>query len=335
MAIPPITARDVGRMAGVHPSTVSRVLNRAFDHHRYAPDTVQRIHDAATKLGYQPSAVARAMRTGKSMTLGLVVSDIANPFFGELTSHIERHVLARGYRLMICNTWENPDLQADFLADLIARGVDGLLVTPAGAEGLDKARDAGLPVVTIDRQTSHAKLPHVGLDNIQAGRLLGQQLRHHGCQRIGIMMVIAGHDAMLSNRIKGLRDIFDDDDIVWIETMHPTGSHHEASQRVLARLSDMSQPRPDAVVGLTNHSTLGAYQAIRSLGLSIPDDIGLAGVDDFAAAALLSPPVSVVAQPLEQIAIAAADLLLQSLHDSDPSPQPELLPGTWVERSSL
>lgn len=339
------TASDVAKAAGVDRSTVSRILNRAFDDHRYAPRTIRAVEKAARELRYRPSNTALALRTGRTMLVGLVVADIANEFFGQLTAAIESALGTHGYRLMIGSTTEDPATQARHLDEMLHRKVDGLILCPAGSSGLKKTGDAGTPVVLIDRPLSRSALPFVGLDNHDAGRQLGEHLRGLGYRTVGLVLPAGGDDPTLRWRVRGLEaGLGEGGRIAW---RHEVALRPDASDRqaLAERLITTSAEPVEALVGLTNDSTVTAMRALRDVGWRVPERVGLAGIDDFRAAELLDPPLTVVAQPITAIAQTACDTLLDAMSGRAASGaesgaesvkhQDCLLPPQLVRRESL
>lgn len=330
-----VTARDVGRLAGVHQSTVSRVLNRTFDRHSFDPQTIRRIEESALKLGYRPSHAARSLRSGKTMQVGVVVPDIANPFFGEIAASIERHVRERGYRTLICNTEENPRLQNEHLAELAARRVDGIILCPSGLAGCDRVLDAGVPLVSMDRAVSMADIPHIGLNNARAGHMLGEHLRRQDYHRIGAVMPEIPHDPTLLERLRGLMDgLGAEGQLVWTESSSLEQLRTHARQRVAHRLRHDSL-LPDAMVGLTNHSTLSIIEAMYDANMYVAEPIGVAGIDDFSAATITRPGITAVTQPVGRIAVRAAAHLLALMAGEAVPAKSTLLDPVLIARGSL
>ncbi len=329
------TARDVARVAGVDPSTVSRVLNEAFDRHRYAPKTVARVRRAARQLDYRPSVAARALRTGKTMLLGLVVSDIANPFFAELAARVERRAREHRYRLLVCNTDEQPRRQAEQLAELVAHRVDGLIVSPTGAHGVRHALRAGVPLVTIDRRLSRPAVPHVTLDNLMAGRLLGEHLRERGRRRVAVVSPPIGGQPVRPDRLEGLRQgLGPDGKIVWLQETALLALDTGAKASLRQRLQGTAA-KPDAIVGLTAISTQLAMAGLAEDGMAWPDQLALAGIDDFPAATLVHPAITVVAQPIGDIAAAALDALIRQIAEPDKPVNSMILEPSLIARDSV
>lgn len=332
-----VKANDVARLAGVEPSTVSRVLNRSFSQHRYAPRTIRRIHAAARKLGYQPSQAARTLRTGKSLLVGMVVSDISNPFFAQLAADSERFARGYGYHLIVTNTQDRAKWQAEHIRDLVSRGVDGLIVSPSGPGGLSTAAKMGVPVVLVDRATGKGNWPLVCLDHIKAGQFLGKHLSRLGYRQIGVVLPKVPTDPTLKQRLEGFQcGLGSSGKISWILRVPPGPDMQNHARSGVHRRLKASRP-PDAIVGLNNTCTLGSVEALADLGITWGNSVGLAGIDDFPAASLLRPAVTVVAQPIEQIAANAVRLLVDNMTAEKPRARRKtvLLKPIFVTRDSL
>ena len=330
-----ITAKDVATLAGVDRSTVSRVLNDAAAREKYAPQTVARVRRAAKDLGYRPSMAARALRTGRAMLVGMVVPEIAWPFFAELASHVEHLAWEHGYRVVICSTSENAQRLVRRIADLVSRGIDGLIVSPCSDAALGGIRS----VVAIDRPAATPDIPFVGLDNHKAGRLLGELLVERGYRSIGVVIPDCDVDPTLRCRFEGLSDALGSGG--GIEWLVEAPVDPQLIQNVHARTARKLRqgPRPDAIIGLTSSCTLGVLEALAELGIAWGDDVGLAGVDDFAGAEFMKPAITVVAQPIEQIAATAFATLFDRMNEADADPagraKHHLLEPVLLARDSL
>ena len=334
-----VKAKDVAQLAQVDPSTVSRVLGRGSSSHRYDPKTVERVREAARSLGYRPSGMARALRTGKTMLVGMVVPDIANPFFAELAGRIERHIRAAGYRLLLCSAQPHGEAQNEQFAELIHHPVAGLLVALVAQDGLREAAELKLPLLTIDRPTAIKGVSHVGLDDVLAGQMLGEHLRELGYGTVGVVMPESPGDPGIEQRLQGLRQGLGAGQIAWtvsapLVTFAFSESHEATVQQVCQRFGE--QPT-QAVVGLNLDANLIAVEALFRLKIEPPRHVGLAGIDDFPAAPFLRPPMTVVAQPLEAIATRAVAALMEQINatDSKTLAQTELLAPRLIKRGSL
>lgn len=327
-----ITAKDVAQAVEVDPSTVSRVLYGNSPHHKYDPHTVRRIREAAKRMGYRPSVTARALRTGKTMLIGLVVADIASPFFAELAGRIERHLHATGRRLLVCNTDAQADRQVELIADLINHPVAGLIVASAGDEGLGDAIESGVAMVTVDRPSGIGGVGHVGLDDLAAGLMVGRHLRQLGYQSIGVVLPDLPDDPGIARRMQGLRQAAEGGmQLLWTASAPHTSFAPNTSQEISDKIK--THP-PQALVGLNLTANLMALEAVGRLNLQVPSQIGLIGIDDFPMAEFWRPPLTLVAQPIDQIARQAVAMLLEQM-DQSAEPQTLLLPPVLKNRQSL
>ncbi len=327
------TAKDVAAAVAVDPSTVSRVLHGNSPRHRYDPGTVRRIREAAKRLGYRPSGTARALRTGKTTLIGLVVADIASPFFAELAGRIERHLGTSGYRLVVCNTDEQAERQSALIHELVSHPMEGLIVAPSGTAGLAEALAAGVTLVTVDRPTQIRGIGHVGLDDELAGRMIGAHLAQRGYRRVGVILPDSPDDPGIGWRLMGLKQgLGITGQVLWTVPGPRTSFSPDTSEAVCRQVE---QQKPDVLAGLNLASNLVALEAISRMDLQVPGQIGVIGIDDFPAAAFWRPPVTVAAQPIEQIAQEAVKMLLERLGRPEETARTLLLPPVMRERGLL
>jgi LacI family transcriptional regulator, galactose operon repressor len=328
-----VTTRDVARLAGVSSSTVSHVLNGT----RFVSDDVRRrVLGAVQNLGYEPNGVARSLKVNRSMTIGLIISDISNPFFTAVVRGVEDVTQANGYVLVLCNSDEDTAKEAMYLRALRAKRLDGLILAPAG-EAHDYLRDtvrAQFPLVFLNRDVASIDAPAVLLDNEGAAFEATNHLIDLGHRRIGMI----GGRPLASTSIerksgfaRALRaaGLPADERLVVSGGSEAEGGHAAA----LALLS--LEPRPTAIFSGNNLMTIGALAAIQERGLSVPQDVALLGFDDFSWAGVFRPRLSTVAQPTYELGCTAANVLLKVMaHGSSQVPRRTLLPGRLVIRES-
>jgi LacI family transcriptional regulator len=236
------------------------------------------------------------------------VPNIANPFFAALAARLEHHLGAAGRRLLISSTGMSPQRQEEQLEDLLSRGIDGVIISACCTRGCQRVADAGVALVTVDRPLGPG-IPHVGMDDHEAGRVLGRHLASRGCQRVGVAVVPSRQDACFAARLWGLRDGFGRrDGMAPVLNIRGVLTRQKARDCVAEHLA-LGGPPPDTLVGLNNVCTFGLLDALAGAGLGVAEAISVAGIDDFPAASLLRPPLTVVAQPVEAIAATAASLL--------------------------
>jgi LacI family transcriptional regulator len=309
------TIKDVARAAGVSVSTVSHVLS---GHRPISEPTRRRVLEAIDRLGYRPNRLAQGLVSKSSRSLGLLVPDLGNPFFGCIAEAMEIAAHDRGYSVILCNTNLDPGREADYLSVLLSRQVDGLLYFPGTRvpnPALLEAVAAGVPVVVVDERI--ADLPGVFVDNFDGGRQLGRLLAALGHRSL---LFIGGPEGLptVSDRLNGLRAGLEEGGVVperlllrfgEYRVSHGYATIHRCAQEGLLALE--SERRPTAVVAANDMIALGALRALRELNLRVPQDCSLTGFDGVEFTALITPSLTTVQQPFGRIAVAAVELLLE------------------------
>ncbi|MFJ7199420.1 MULTISPECIES: LacI family DNA-binding transcriptional regulator [unclassified Streptomyces] len=322
--------KDVAAQAGVSVATVSRVLN---SHPSVSPDARTRVLAAVDALGYRPNAVARSLRTDQTRTLGLVISDVLNPYFTELARFVEEEARALGYSVIIGNADERPELQDHHVRTLLDRRIDGLLVSPADGDSplmADVAR-AGTPMVFVDRWMPGVDVPVVRADGRLAIRDLVAHLHALGRRRLAI---IAGPAATTTGneRVEAFREALRAYGLVLPDAYIGQGDFQaDSGRRVTERFLALPEP-PEVVFAADNLMALGALDAIRAAGLRVPQDIGLAAFDDIPWFVHTAPPITAIAQPTGELGRAAVRALVDIVEGR--SPQSVTLPARLVVRRS-
>ncbi|CAM5561742.1 HTH-type transcriptional repressor PurR [Streptomyces tendae] len=291
--------KDVAAEAGVSVATVSRALN---GHPSVSAAARARVLAAVETLGYRPNAVARSLRTDQTRTLGLVISDVMNPYFTELARSVEEEARALGYSVIIGNADERPDLQDHHVTTLLDRRIDGLLVSPTDGGSprmLDAAR-AGTPMVFVDRWIPGVDVPVVRSDGRAAVRDLVAHLHGLGHRRLAI---IAGPAATTTGRerVDAFREALAAYGLPLPDAYIGQGDFQAGSgRRVTEGFLDLPEP-PEVVFAADNLMALGALDAVRARGLRVPEDIGLAAFDDIPWFVHTDPPVTAIAQPTREL----------------------------------
>lgn len=327
----PTTIRDVATAAGVSPATVSRVLNGRTD---VNADLRERVHTAVSSLGYRPNGAARSLRTRATTVLGVVISDITNPFFTSMVRGIEDAAQAAGYSVVLANTDEDPEKEARSLEVAAAEQMAGVVLSPAsGTAGrLAVLRERNIPVVTIDRRLRGADVDSVTVNNFQAAFEATIHLVEQGCRRIGF---VAGPKSTTtgSRRLAGYRaalraaKLRDDEKLVVSGDFRVEGGR-AATRELIAR------DGLDALFVANNLMTIGALEALAETGHRVPADLAVVGFDDMSWASAMRPPLTVVTQPTYEIGQRTADLLLRRVRGEVFPPQHMVLPATLVIRAS-
>lgn len=311
------TIKDVAREANVSVATVSRSFSGSQP---VRAEVRERVIAVSRRLGYRPNAVARSLRMEATKTLGLVIPNITNPFFTEVARAVEAAAWRDGYSLMLGNTDEDPDKEERYLELLLGKQIDGIIISPASAESphLSEVEDAGVPVVFLDRAVEGVDAPVVRADGRLALGALVEYLANLGHERISI---ISGPPETVSGRER-LYAFLEEAGRLGLavpEAMIRTGDfRRESGERAMRELLALDEP-PTAVIAANNLMSLGALTAARRLGVSIPEDISFASFDDSRWFELMSPSISAISQPLEELGEISAKLLTSALESKNGS----------------
>jgi DNA-binding LacI/PurR family transcriptional regulator len=293
------------------------------------------VHEAVAALHYRPNRAARNLRKRVVQIVGLVISDIQNPFFTSVVRGIEHVLEEQGYTLLVSSTDEDPKREMLHLATLSAEGVAGIILAPtkSDSEELRRFIRHGPPTVVIDRTVAKMPVDTVKVNNEAGAFRAISHLIELGHRRIGL---ISGPDQITTayERKVGYRraleaaNILIESDYIQVSDFRQSGGY-----AAMMRLLDLSQP-PTAILTANNLMTLGALQAIHDRNLKIPQDIAIVGFDDMPWASSLQPPLTAVAQPTYELGIAAAQLLLERIHDAEGAVRQVILETELVVRAS-
>ncbi len=262
------TIRDVARRAGVSATTVSHVINRT---RKVDAITAARVEAAIGEMGYRPNALARSMRRGRTHTVGVILPDIANPFFGDLGRWLEDALFEAGYSAIICNSDGDERKEVRYLDVLLSKKVDGLLLVAASqpSEQLRHLVDTGPPTIVVDRELDDLPVSQVMVANQHGGRLAGQHLVELGHRSVG---VIAGPGGLgtSARRLDGFRSALAEAGIA-IDAAHvERGDFRAAGGRSAMEALLALRPRPSAVFAENDLMALGALSAAHAAGLEDP-----------------------------------------------------------------
>lgn len=322
------TIRDVARVARVSVSTVSRVLN---DHPYVTDETRRRVAEAMDELGYRPDVAARSMRTGATRAIGFVVADFSNPLFSAIAMGADSVLHPLGYSLVLANSVRDPEREAEVIAALRDRRVDGLLLSLADerTDGLHERLSTFRSVVLLDRDVPSLKCDRVLTDHAAGLRGALDHLLALGHRRVAM---IAGTEAQRATRERlkafreGMGDLHDERLLRAVDPLRDSG--HDATRELL-ELRD----RPTALVAAHNQLFAGVLSAVHELALRVPEDLSIVCCEDDHLARLNVPPIDVVSRDMAALGEAAAGLLLARLKGNGP-PREVTLPAHYEIRSS-
>jgi LacI family transcriptional regulator len=308
-----VTMKDIAQELGVSIGTVSKVLR---NHPDISPETRDRVRKRMKELNYRPNLAARALVTGRTHTIGLVVPDLVHPFFGEVAAGLSKVLRKKGYSLIISSSDEDQEQEARAIDQLLARRVDALIVASSQSEPgfLDEQSGSPkTPVVLIDRRPGRSRLNFVGADDEEIGRMATEHLIDVGCRRIAH---IGGPGISTAvGRLTGYRRALEThglsaDPSYVITREHADEDSDATGYAAMKQLLGMKRP-PDGVFCYNDPTAMGAMQAAIEEGVRIPQELALIGSGNVRYAKFLRVPLSTVDQQSEEIGERAAKLALK------------------------
>ena len=307
--------QDVAELSSVSKQTVSAVLN---DKPGITAETRARVLAAIKQVNYRMDLRARSLRTGRTHTVALIITDVSSPVFGKIANAAEELVYAEKYNLVLYNTHDDLERERFYIDSILQRSVDGVMFVSASDDStaLEKLEAAGIPVVVVDRVPQNYHGPAVVLDNARAGRLAAEHLLALGHTRCAH---ISGPDQVhiARERLEGFRQVLANDGLAPIDVEETDDWHLEsgyaAAERLLARGAPMT-----AVFCAGDLLAMGAMRAFQDANLRIPADLSVVSIDDIDLAAYVSPPLTTVSQSLAQMATVGVQLLFDLLAGKEP-----------------
>ncbi|HKI88120.1 MAG TPA: LacI family DNA-binding transcriptional regulator [Draconibacterium sp.] len=310
---------DIAQQLGVSKTLVSLVLNGKAKEHRISDEICRKVIDLAKELNYHPNQIAKGLRTGKTNTIGLIIADIANPFFGKLGREIEREASRHGYRIIFCSSDEKAENAKQQIEMLLQGQVDGFIISPPNGseEPIKLLERRKIPYVLIDRYFPEIESNYVVVDNFQASYEGTEYMINNNCKRIACISINAGlvnMDSRLDGYKKALSDAsckIDEDLIKILPFSHEINDVMKA----IRELTTNKKNNIDAILFTTSKVGVMGLQCLHSLNLKIPDDIAVVSFDDPDAYKISQPPITAIAQPLEEIGRQSVKVLLGAIHN--------------------
>ena len=327
------TMKDVARLAEVSLATVSAVLSGST---YVSPELTSRVQKAVAALGYAPNTVARSLKKGATKLIGLVVPDITNPFFTELVHEVQKRARTLGYAVLLCDSERDLEQERWYLRMLRAHLAVGAILCATGPDETykDLANDVGImPIVAVDHIIRASDYDSVVLDNVAASRIVMQHILSLGHTRVAILAgqqhLVPGRDR-LAGFVDGLRAAGLD---VIPELVRQGAFGEPEAFKAAQALMKLPEP-PSAIFATNNQMLIGAMRALAESGIRCPDDISVVGIDDFAWAAAFSPALTTVRQPVDEMAAAALDMLVERVNGLDVAPRHIVFAPELVVRRS-
>jgi LacI family transcriptional regulator len=327
-----VNNNDVAQLAGVSVATVSYVLNNGP--RPVSAEARAKVEAAVAELGYYPNELARGLRLQQTSIIGVVIPRMTNPVYAEITRDFESVCTDAGFMVMLCNSERQAMRERKFVQMLRSQHVSGVVITPhqEPLELIEPLLRARIPVVVLEHDLPGVHC--IAMDELSGGRLATQHLVDLGHTRIA-MLRHQPSSALSSQRFVGYQQTLKTAGIKFDPALviECEGSH-AAGDLAMRQLLKLERP-PTAVFAHNDVLAIGAFHAIRDIGLRIPEDISLVGYDDISSAAYLAPPLTTVSSPKAQIGRLAANILMQLVaRKSDLPPKTTTLPVELVVRDS-
>ncbi|GAV32126.1 purine nucleotide synthesis repressor [Coriobacteriaceae bacterium EMTCatB1] len=308
-----VTIKDVAQRAGVSVATASRVLSGA---QRVSPELTARVRKAARELGYRHNALARALRYGKTATVGMIVPEIENPFFPSLVESVERALNRTDRNLLLCDAQQSAAMERSRARTLLERRVDGLVVVPVSmtdSAAMVEELASLVPVVQLDRHVEGHFADWVGIDNDFGMMLAVNHVVSLGAQRV-VFVSATPESSAARQRLSGFNTAIRK---VGLRSNRPPllGAFSVDWGREAAKTLVAERPLPDAIVCGNDEIAVGLLGEFHRRHVRVPDDVMVTGFDDIRFASLANPPLTTVRQPAEAIANQAIRLLDARIED--------------------
>ncbi|MDQ0160459.1 LacI family DNA-binding transcriptional regulator [Alkalibacillus salilacus] len=329
-----VTISDVADKAGVSKSTVSQYLNNRFEY--MGEQTKLRVAEAVEELGYQPNIVARSLKQKTSTTIGVIVANISHEFSTEIVRSVEKYCNESNFHIIVCNAEDDPEKEKKYIEMLRAKQVDGIIVFPTSTnkELYQSLNLENYPMVFIDRYVPDVNVSAIMLDNAKASSLAVEEFTRLGYERLGIVTNSTVNNVTPRiERIDGFSEALAENQLEIYES-YIKGVNIEDFPRELENMMT-SRDRPDALLAGNDLALIEVLKYAKNNQISIPEDLGVIGIDDVSFASFYNPEITTIAQPTEEMGEKAAKLLLdQIMNRAESSPQIHRFEPTLIKRLS-
>jgi LacI family transcriptional regulator len=329
---------DIATALNVSKTTISFILNGRAEEKRISTELVKTVMKYVDEVGYKPNSLAKSLRTGKSNTIGLMVEDISNPFFASIARLIEDRAYKNGYRIIYCSTDNDTKKTQDLIRMFRDRHVDGYIISPPEGieEDIESLMKDGLPVVLFDRHLPYVDTDFVEVNNLFSTYNATRHLIEQGFKKIAFVTFTSNQTQML-DRLKGYRDAIERE-ILQVTIKEIVFNQNE--ELIMNPLRDfiVQNKGLDAILFGTNHMGTCGLRIMQELGKRTPNDLAVISFDDYDVFELYTPPITAIAQPVDEIADNVISVLLEKLNDRSGAIKPRsviLKTNLKVRKSSI
>lgn len=322
------TIHDVAKIANVSVTTVSRVLNnRGY----ISEATRTNVYKAMEELNYQPNEIARSLLRKQSNVIGLIIPSVSHPFFSELTNYVENYAYGLGFKILLCNSQLDKAKEKDYIEMLKRNRVDGIIM---GSHTLQVEEYVHLksPIVTIDRQIS-SDIPYISSDNFTGGSLAAELLVNKGCKKIAHICGNLELQLLANRRTEAFQAIMKEKGIPHMIIQTDMNVFDQAQYEQMIHRLLQEHPDIDGIFATSDIIAAFAVKECAAAGKRIPSEVKIIGYDDINAARWMTPEITTIQQPIEQIGKTAVDLIVKQMNE-EPFEVENILPVTLVERAT-
>lgn len=310
---------DVAKLAGVSSATVSRVINGTA---KVNEEKARRVREAICETGFKPNEIARSLYKKSSRMIGYIVPSILNIFLSEIGRAIEDEAFQNGYKMVLCNSDENPEKEAAYIKMLTSMNADGIIIT-ANNEHLDEEiRNCPLPIVVLDKNAGARYTASVQSDNYSGGRISTEHLIECGCRRIVLMRGPQQYSSS-QQRFLGFVDACNEHGIqpLFVNSRYSYEAGMQSARELFQRFPDV-----DGILASTDMVVFSLYKIMSEQGRRVPDDVMIVGYDGVELSTLMTPALTTVEQPIEGIGRLAAKLIIDQVAHNKIEQRENVLP---------
>lgn len=309
------TINDVAKKAGVSITTVSHVIN---DTRFVSKELREKVNQAIIDVGYYPNQLARGLRSGVTATIGLMIPDNSNPFFAEISKIIETVGFENGYSVILCNSSGDLKKEAAYIETLMSHQIDGIILISVNStlENLNKIKERNIPFVVVDRDFPQYDGDTVLVNNELGGYLATKHLIDLGHQKIACIEGSSNLNPS-SDRFKGYLRALEESNIPFNEQYLVRGDfEYQSGEAAFEELCSL-KVRPTAIFACNDMMAIGALRRAKSLKVHIPEDISLVGFDNISFASAVSPSLTTISQPIQELSRQAVSILINKIQNRD------------------
>jgi len=321
------TIKDVARIAGVTVTTVSRVLNnRGY----ISEATRKKVYDAMEELNYQPNEIARSLFRRKSNILGLIVPNVSHPFFAEFANYVEYYAYEAGYKVLICNSYQDSVKEKDYVEMIKRNQVDGIIM---GSHTLETSEYLipELPIVALDRNFGN-NIPFVTSDNYQGGLLATNLLIDKGCKKLAHISGPLELSTPANKRYQAFIDVVNSKGVDYIIKEAKLDIFESYEKLAYSLLNE--HPDIDGIFASSDMIAASIIHVADLIGKKIPDDLKIVGYDDINLSYLIVPPLTTIKQPIKEMGELSVKLLIEQIEEKKKTAIENILPISLVERKT-